>query len=132
MPLLLLAAGAPLVGCGKSDTDAAGDTVTSYLEAFGAGDGEEACSSLTDETRRVIAPRVAEKLGGRDCPDAIRALRNRLSAPQADALKKATATRVRVRGEAAEVRFRAGGMRGVAKLRKTGDGWKISLLPEAR
>lgn len=131
VPLVLLGAGAALAGCGKSDTDAAGETVTSYLKAFGAGDGEEACSRLTDETRRVIAPRVAKKLGGTNCPDAIRALRTRLSAPQADAFRKATATRVEVRGEAAEVRFRAGQARGVAKLRKAGDEWKISLLPEA-
>ena len=131
VPLLLLGAGAPLAGCGKSDRDAAADTVTSYLEAFGAGDGKEACDKLTPETRRLIAPRVAEKLGGRDCPDAIRALWGRLPASQADALRRAVATRVKVRGEAAEVRFRAGRARGVAKLRKGGDGWKISLLPRA-
>jgi hypothetical protein len=132
LPLVLLAAGAALSGCGKSDSEAAADTVTAYLKAFGAGDGEEACERLTEETKRVIASRVAEKFGGSDCPDAIRGLRTRLSAAQADAFEEASATRVKVRGDAADVRFRAGQARGLAKLRKAGDGWKISLLPQAR
>ncbi len=132
MALVLFGAGAVLAGCGKSDRDAAADTVTSYLEAFGAGDGGAACDRLTEETKRSIARRAAEKLGGRDCPDAVRALRNRLSASQADAFEEATATRVQIRGEVANVRFRAGQARGAATLHKVGDGWKISLLPEAR
>lgn len=131
VPVLLLSAGPALAGCGKSDRDAAADTVTSYLKAFGTGDGEGACDRLTPETRRLVAPRVARKLGGRGCPDAIRALWARLPAAQADALTGATVRRVRVKGEAAEVSFRAGRARGVAKLRKSGDGWKISLLPRA-
>ena len=132
MLLILVGAVTAVAGCRKSDSDAAGDTVVSYLRAFGAGDGQEACDRLTPDTRRLIAPRVAQKLGGRDCPDAIRALWGRLPAQQADALRKATATRVKVRGEAAEVRFRAGRARGIAKLRKGADGWRISLLPRAR
>lgn len=130
--LLLLGAGVALAGCGKSDEEAAAETVTAYLKAFGAGDGEDACERLTEETRRVIAPRVAEKLGGRDCPDAVRALGTRLPASLADAYQRATTSRVTVRGKMAEVQFRAGRARGVAELRKTGDGWKISLLPQAR
>ena len=131
MPLALLAAGAALTGCGRSDSEAVADTVTSYLSAFGAGDGQEACDTLTDETKRLVAPRVAERLGGRDCPDAIRALASRLPASQALAFTRARVTRVDVRGDAADARFRAGRTRGVARLRKTGDGWKISLLPQA-
>ena len=130
--VLLLGTGAALAGCLGSDSETPGETVTAYLKAFGAGEGEEACDRLTEETRRVIAPRVAEKLGGKSCPDAVRALRGRLTASQADAFKEATATRVKVKGETAEVRFRAGQARGVAKLRKADDGWKISLLPQAR
>lgn len=132
VPLAVLAVGAALSGCGKSDSEAAADTVTTYLKAFGAGDGEEACERLTEETKRDIAFRVAEKFGGSDCPDAIRGLRTRLSAAQADAFEEASATRVRVRGDAADVRFRAGEARGLATLRKAGDEWKISLLPRAR
>ena len=132
VPLLLLVAGAALAGCGKSDEEAAADTVTAYLKAFGAGDGEGACERLTEETRRLIAPRVAEKFGGRECPDAVRALTARLPASHANAFQRATTPRVAVKGETAEVRFRAGRVRGVAGLRKTGDGWKISLLPQAR
>ncbi len=132
MSLLLLGAGAALAGCGKSDRAAVADTVTTYLRTYGAGDGEAACDGLTEETRRVIAPRVAEKLGGRNCPDAVRALQARLTASQADAFKQATVTRVDVKGDVAEVRFRAGQARGVAKLHKAEDGWKISLLPQGR
>lgn len=132
VPLILLGAGAALSGCGSSESESPADTVTAYLKAFGAGDGEEACRRLSEETRRVIAPRVAKKLGGRDCPDAVRALQARLTAPQARAFEMATATRTQERGEMAEVRFRAGTARGVARLRKVDKDWKISLLPQAR
>lgn len=132
VPLVLLAAGAALSGCGKSESESAAETVTTYLKAFGAGDGEEACERLTDETKRVIASRVAERFGGSDCPDAIHGLRTRLSASQADAFEEATATRIKVRGDVADVRFKAGRARGLAKLRKAGDEWRISLLPQAR
>lgn len=127
--VLLLGAGATLAGCRQPDGESPGETVTAYLKAFGAGDGVEACDRLSDETRRVIAPRLAQKLGGTSCPDAIRSLRDRLSASQAAALGRATATRVEETGETAEVSFRAGSQRGVARLRETDDGWKITLVP---
>ena len=128
---MLLGAGG-LSGCGGSDADTPGDTVVSYLRAFGLGDGEVACDRLTEATERVIAPRVAEKLGGKDCPDAIRGLSDRLTVSQANGFKKATVTRVKERGKTADVRFRAGQARGVARLTKGDDGWKISLVPETR
>lgn len=130
--VLLLGAGAALAGCRQSDGETPGETVTGYLKAFGAGDGDEACDRLSDETRQVIAPRVAEKLGGTSCPDAIRSLRDRVSASQAAAFERAAATRVKETGETADVSFRAGSQRGVARLRKTDDGWKITLVPQPR
>jgi len=130
--LALLGAATAFAGCGKSDSEAAGDAVVSYLKAFAAGDGEKACDRLTDETKKVIVPQVGRKVGARDCPAAIKALRTRLTVPQVDGFKRATATRVKVRGDVAEVRFRAGPLRGAAELRKAGGNWKISLLPRAR
>ncbi len=121
-----------IAGCGQSDRDRAADTVTSYLDAFAAGEAEEACGKLTDQTKRVVIPRVTRGLRRRDCAAAIPALRVRLTVTQADALEEATVTRVKIRGDVADVRFRAGQLRGVAKLRKADGDWKISLLPRAR
>lgn len=132
LALLALLGATAFSGCGKSDSEAAGDAVVSYLEAFAAGDGEKACDTLTDETKKVIVPQVGRKLGARDCPAAIKSLRGRLTVPQADGFRQAKATRVKVRGDVAEVRFRAGSLRGAAELKKDGGDWKISLLPKAR
>ncbi len=128
---LLLAAGAvfALPGCIHSDEDAAADVVKTYLKAFAEGDGEKACSKLSKQTRRVTVPQVARGVGAKDCEGAIRALRERLSAGQVDALKETETTRVKLRGRTAAVSFRAGSLRGTAKARKGDDGWKISLLP---
>jgi len=128
--LALLGAATALAGCGKSESEAAGDAVVAYLNAFATGDGAKACEMLTDETKKVIVPAVGRKVGARDCPAAIRRLRTRLTVPQTDAFRRATATRVNVRDDVAEVRFRAGSLRGAAELRKSGDDWKISLLPK--
>ena len=132
IPATLLGVGLALAGCGKSDRDRAADTVTAYLEAFATGDAEEACGKLTEQTKRVLVPQVGRRLGARGCDKAIPALRARLTVPQADALKEAKVTSVRIRGRVADVRFRAKQLRGVAKLRKADGDWKISLLPEAR
>lgn len=128
---LLLATGAVLAlpGCLHSDEDAAAEVVKTYLKAFAEGDGEKACSKLSEQTRRVTVPKVARGVGAKDCEGAIRALRARLSAAQVDALERTETTRVKLRGKTAEVAFRAGSLRGIAKARKSDDGWKISLLP---
>jgi len=130
--LTLLGAAIVSAGCGKSDSEAAGDAAVAYLEAFAEGDGEKACDTLTDQTKKVIVPQVGRKVGTRDCPAAIKSLRTRLTVPQTDAFKQATATRVKIRGDLAEVRFRAGSLRGAAELRKAGGDWRISLLPRTR
>lgn len=130
--LALLAAVTALAACGKSDSEAAGDVVVAYLDAFATGDGEKACDLLSEETRKVIVPRVGRRIRARDCPAAVAALRARLSLTQADALERAKVGRVRIRGDVADVRFRAGALRGAAQLRKEGDDWRISLLPRTR
>ncbi|MGI8945613.1 MAG: hypothetical protein ACR2GL_05165 [Thermoleophilaceae bacterium] len=130
--LLALLSATALAGCGKSDSETPGDTVVAYLDAFAAGDGDEACERLTEETKRVLVPRVGRKVGARDCPGAVATLRNRLTVPQADAFSRASATRVRVDGDTAVVRFRADTLRGGAELRKVSGEWKISLLPRSR
>ena len=128
---LLVAAGAvfALPGCLHSDDDAAADVVETYLRAFAEGDGGKACSKLSEQTRRVTVPQVARGVGAKDCEGAVRALRERLSAGQVDALKQTETTRVKLKGKTAEVSFRAGSLRGTAKAREGSDGWKISLLP---
>lgn len=130
--LALVAVAIALAACGKSSSEMAGDTVVSYLDAFAKGDGEKACDLLTAQTRDVIVPRVGRKIGARDCPAAVKALRGRLTVPQADALGRARVKRVRIRGDLAEVRFRAGPLRGAAELRKSGGDWRVSLLPRTR
>ncbi len=131
--VLLVGAGVALTACGDSEGESPAETVTAYLSALSKGDGDEACKRLTAETRRAISEPVAAKLGGRSCSDAVRGLHDRLSASQADALKRATVTRAEVNGDAATVRFRAArGLLGMARLRRLDGQWRISLLPQAR
>jgi len=119
-------------GCGGSDEDEPADTVRAYLEAFGSGDGEAACEKLTESTRRLIVPQAARGVGARDCAGAIRALHDRLTIAQAREFEDAEPTDTKIRGENAEVKFRAGSLRGKAELREVDGEWKVSLVPRAR
>src|SRR4051812_42736358 len=56
------------VGCGDSDSDKAKSAVEDYLEAVTKGDGNKACSLMTEQTRKNI-----EK-GGQKCPETIATL----------------------------------------------------------
>ena len=105
-------------------------TVDAYVRAFSVGDGQEACSLLTEAARQAVVG-MSAKVGAKDCPSAMVNTRQ-IGGPQVRAIvRKIRVRKVDVKGSTAKVTLRAAGQDTIAELEKDGGDWKIASLPKA-
>jgi hypothetical protein len=109
-----VALSAALAGCGGSDEQQVRDTAKEFVAAIQAGDGEKACSLLTEESKPVYT-----QLGDIPCAQGIL----RASLP-----RDAKIYRVRRTGDRATVSLRSpnGNLRSIAMKRRSG-GWRVDV-----
>lgn len=116
-------------GCGGSGSDEAEveGTVRAYLQAFAAGNGEEACSQLTGaQARSLFAEAVIllPELRITSCSDAVQKLAGSLGGPEREALDGAQIDAVKIDGDTATATIK--GATQTARLTRESDGWFIS------
>jgi Domain of unknown function (DUF4878) len=106
-------------GCGDSDSDKAKSTVEDYLAAVTKGDGDKACSLITDQTKKNI-----EK-GGRKCGETISALNKGPGRQVLQAFKDAKVENVKVNGDRATADIKVKSLTQKTNLRKEDGKWKL-------
>ena len=117
--LLALALALFAAGCGDSDSDQAKSAVEDYLAAVTKGDGDKACSLITDQTKKNI-----EK-GGRKCADTISALNKGPGRSVLQAFKDAKVENVKVNGDRATADIKVKSLTQKTNLRKEDGKWKL-------
>jgi hypothetical protein len=133
--LATLAAAALLAGCGGDGDDDTPDServtnaVTDYAHAFGAGDGDRACSLLTPAARSAFTARVSSLVGTRDCAEAVGKLQSVAGPNVTGPFSEATVDGVEVTGEKATARVKAGGATEEVSLEKRDGEWLLTKAP---
>ena len=104
--------------------------VREYVTAFAAGDGDKACSYLTDGAKQAVVG-AAGKVGASSCPAVFEQTLNLGGRKVKDVAGKIRVRKIDLNGDAARVTLRAAGLDSVADLQKVGGKWKIASLPKA-
>jgi hypothetical protein len=118
--LLLAAVALFAAGCGgSSDQDQAKSAVEDYLAAVTKGDGDKACSLITDQTKKNI------ERGGRKCGETISALNKGPGRSVLQAFKDAKVENVKVKGDRATADIKVKTLTQPTNLRKEGGKWKL-------
>jgi hypothetical protein len=117
--LLVVALTLFAAGCGDSDKDKAKSAVESYLNAVTKGDGDKACSLITEQTKKNI-----EK-GGRKCGETISALNKGPGRQVLQAFKDAKVENVKVNGDRATADIKVKSLTQKTNLRKEDGKWKL-------
>jgi hypothetical protein len=131
-----------LVGCGSSpkpkltDPQQVEQVLRSYLSAQTHGDGQTACSLLTDSAQRQLETLVLQAAKGAlpsrpSCQDAVGLVQALAGAKLLDALSKARIGQVRVQGDTATSEIIDGTAFGhqQVSLQRSGSAWKIAGVP---
>jgi hypothetical protein len=123
---LVMALAVTVVGCGESNRDDIEGAVKGFDSALAEGDGEGACSFLSESARAEIDRR-------QDCAKLAAGLSRpgRRVAPEVKALKFGKVSNVLVEGTDATARVQAPGgyPKRSIQLEETESGWKISDTP---
>jgi hypothetical protein len=118
--VLVAAVALTAAGCGGgSDKDKVKSTVEDYLAAVTKGDGNKACSLVTDQTKKNI------ERGGRKCPETISALNKGPGRQVLQAFKDAKVENVKVTGDRATADIKVKSLTQKTNLRKEGGNWKL-------
>jgi uncharacterized protein DUF4878 len=121
-------------GGGPSDEDKqqAGDAVASFFAALADGDGEEACSLITEQIRGQITRSLgkAAQLKGKDCGEIMSLISKNYSEPVRSGLENVKIVDVSGSGNTLTVTYTAGETLKNAKIAvaKQGDDWKVGAL----
>ena len=118
--IAVLALGAAGAGCGGgSEEDKAKSAVEDYLQAVTKGDGEKACSLVTEQTKKNI-----EK-GGRKCAETISALNKGPGRAVLQTFKDAEVENVKVNGDRGTADIKVKQLTQKTNLRKEDGQWKL-------
>ena len=112
-----------------SDPERVIAAVTDYAHAFGAGDGEKACSLLTPAGRAALTARVASLVGTRDCAEAVPKLQALAGPNVTGPFKEAKASNARTAGDHATATLVAGGHSTQVSLEKQDGDWLLTKAP---
>ena len=133
LALSLTAAAVFAAGCGedeqRADPQDAAAAVTEYARAFGAGDGERACSLLTPAAKEAFTTRVSTRVGTRDCPEAVEKLQAVAGPNVTGPFQEAKASEPRVEGSTATVKLEAGSGAEDVKLELHDGEWLLTRAP---
>ena len=133
--LAVAAAAALVAGCGGGGGDDAPDpervtrAVTDYAHAFGDGDGKRACELLTAGAQQMFTERVSSLVGTRDCAEAVSKLQAVAGPNVTGPFREARVDQVKVTGDKATVRVRAGSGAEQVTLEKRDDEWLLTKAP---
>ena len=117
---------AAVAGCGGSSSASdAKSAVNNYLTAFAKGDGKQACSLMTAETRTSFVLRARPITHTTDCVKSVALLKPALSR----AFRGVKVSQAKVAGNEAVVTVKAGARQSPALVRKVGGHWKIAAAP---
>jgi hypothetical protein len=137
---LLAVASASALACGgesspgseEAEANSPEEVTLGYLSALAAGDGDAACSYLTDEVQRQVVERWP---AAESCQMALSKVGDALPDGAAKVLRETKVSEPHVVGPTARVelsgddRYEAPGGTDPVRLRKTSEGWKIAALP---
>jgi phage protein D len=104
---------------GGSEEDKAKSTVEDYLAAVVKGDGDKACSLVTDQTKKNI------ERGGRKCAETISALNKGPGRQVLKAFDDAKVENVKVTGDRATADIKVKSLTQKTNLRKEDGKWKL-------
>jgi hypothetical protein len=132
--LALAAAALLLGGCGgggggQSEAKKVETAVIDWAHAFGAGDGDKACSLLTPGARDAFTKRIATLVGTTDCAEAIKKLPAVAGPNVTGPFQDATVNSVRVSGDRATARLMAGSGNALVTLEKSDGDWLLTRVP---
>jgi hypothetical protein len=122
-------------GCGGDGGDERPDeeqvvaAATDYARAFGAGDGEKACSLLTPGARDAFVKRVSTLVGTSDCAEAVQKLQAVAGPNVTGPFRVARATGAKVDGDEATVEIRAGSGTAEVGLEERDGEWLLTRAP---
>jgi Domain of unknown function (DUF4878) len=117
--LLLAAVALFVVGCGESEEDKAKSAVEDYLAAVTKGDGDKACSLVTEQTKKNI------ERGGRKCGETISALNKGPGRQVLESFKDAKVENVKINGDRGTADIKVKSVTQKTQLRKEGGDWKL-------
>lgn len=110
-----------VTGCGgQSDEEKAKSAVEDYLEAVSKGDGNKACSLVTDATKKKI-----EQSAKRSCPQTFSSLNQGPGKAVLQAFKQAKVDNVKVNGDTATADIKLKQLSQKTNLRKEDGDWKL-------
>jgi hypothetical protein len=119
------AASLAFAGCGKSDEDKVKETVTSYINALSAGDGNKACGLVS----AAAANQIKTQSKAKDCASAIETFtKSSDGAAVKAAFKAAKVEKIQVKGKKATATIRVASQTAPLPLEKDGDNWKLSSV----
>jgi hypothetical protein len=139
--VLLAAAGCGGGGAPKSDAEAVAQTLRSAASAVSKGDGDKACSYLTDAAQRQAAVEVGaqQAFGNLDCPTLVKRATAFMSPIDRKQIESLEPSNVLVNGSAASATLASSGIGSQAQpisvqlnLAKVGQDWKISGFSNAQ
>jgi hypothetical protein len=141
----IVAAAVAVAGCGSSSKPAPSEpqqveqVLRTYLSAQTSGDGQTACSLLTEGAKRELETVVLQAAKGLlpsrpSCQEAVAAVKAFAGAKLLDALAKAQIGQIRVQGDHATAEITDGTVFGhqQVSLQRSGGTWKIAGVPGLR
>ena len=131
--LAVAAVAVALSGCGgsssSSDPSDVRDSVTNFVQTFGAGDGKGACALMTPQAQAAFVKRVGGPLNVKDCAGAVAAAHGEAAAQLNLDFAGASVTKVQVNGDSATATVTAGSRSLPANLSKADGSWKLTAIP---
>ena len=106
-------------GCGGSEEDKAKSAVEDYLKAVTKGDGDKACSLITEQTKKNI------ERGERKCGETVSALNKGPGRAVLKPYEDAKVENVKVNGDRATADIKVNDQTQKVNLRKEGGDWKL-------